>query len=142
MQGCANGDFFGVFRDVSGIRHENRLALRLLPLFVPVAQGLRSPLRKMSYNRMRTLLIWPNHRLWSFLQSWKSDSDPSAKGCFALYPGAKGLFRGAGIDLLSGKGSVSTNIRYLADVRLDSRQNSQSKKRWSCFCPSCRRWRG
>lgn len=94
----------------------------LLPLFVPVSAGAQTPLTQNVVQSYADLVgLAESSPLVVFAELKKVIPIPLPRDSSPFLTVQRAYVEAQGIDLLSGTGSVSASVRYLADIRLDSR---------------------
>lgn len=114
-----------------GIRHRKSACFAaLLPLFVPVCAGAQEPVTQNVVQSYADLVgLAESSPLVLFAELKKVIPIPLPRDASPFTEVQRAYFEAQGIDLLTGKGSVSANVRYLADVRLDSRHKIPNPKK-------------
>ena len=102
----------------------------LLPLFVPVQAAAQTPLTQNVVQSYADLVgLAESSPLVVFAELKKLIPIPLPKDASPFTDVQRAYIEAQGIDLLSGSGSVSASVRYLADVRLDSRRKMPNPKK-------------
>jgi len=114
-----------------GIRHRKSACFAaLLPLFVPVSAGAQTPLTQNVVQTYADLVgLAESSPLVVFAELKKLIPIPLPRDSSPFIEVQRAYIEAQGIDLLSGSGSVSASVRYLADIRLDSRRKMPNPKK-------------
>lgn len=114
-----------------GIRHKKSACFAaLLPLFVPVSAGAQTPLTQNVVQTYADLVgLAESSPLVVFAELKKLIPIPLPKDSSPFTAVQRAYIEAQGIDLLTGSGSVSASVRYLADIRLDSRHKMPNPKK-------------
>lgn len=114
-----------------GIWHRKSTCLAaLLPLFVPVSAAAQAPVTQNVVQSYADLVgLTESSPLVIFAELKKLIPIPLPKDASPFTKVQRAYFEAQGIDLLSGSGSVSASMRYLADVPLDSRGKMPNPKK-------------
>lgn len=102
----------------------------LLPLFVPASAGAQATVTQNVVQSYADLVgLAESSPLVVFAELKKLIPIPLPKDASPFTTVQRAYMEAQGIDLLSGSGSVSASVRYLADVRLDSRRKMPNPKK-------------